>query len=146
MLVYCVKQHSYRRYYSISISSVRPSLRQPGQARRGRGNVPAALQRTEKALGTLTLNTVNNLRSLYKDQNKLAEAEIMFQRAMRLSEKALGVEHTLTLNIVNNLGNLYRDQSKLIKAEMMYQQAPQGYEKALGRDNTLAYTPALNTT
>jgi tetratricopeptide (TPR) repeat protein len=94
----------------------------------------------------LTLNTVNNLRSLYKDQNKLAEAEIMFQRAMRLSEKALGVEHTLTLNIVNNLGNLYRDQSKLIKAEMMYQQALQGYEKALGRDNTLAYTPALNTT
>ena len=49
-----------------------------------------ALDGKEKALGpehTSTLNTVNNLDNLYKDQGKLAEAEKMYKRA--LNGKAL---------------------------------------------------------
>ena len=44
-----------------------------------------ALAGNEKALGpdhTSTLDTVNNLGILYRDQGKLAEAEQMYQRAL----------------------------------------------------------------
>ena len=44
-----------------------------------------ALKGKEKAWGaehTLTLNTVNNLGSLYKAQGKMTEAETMFMRAL----------------------------------------------------------------
>src|SRR6266498_849419 len=94
-----------------------------------------ALQGYEKAWGpehTSTLNTVNNLGSLYADQGKLVEAEQMYQRALQGYEKAWGPEHTLTLDTVNNLGILYADQRKMDEAEKMYQRALQGYEKALG--------------
>ncbi len=40
----------------------------------------------EKALGrehTSTLNTVNNLANLYKNQVKMQEAEAMFRRALK---------------------------------------------------------------
>jgi Tfp pilus assembly protein PilF len=51
-----------------------------------------ALQGKEKARGpehTSTLGTVGNLASLYKKQDKLVEAEQMYQRA-------LGVDQTST--------------------------------------------------
>ena len=54
-----------------------------------------ALDGNEKAWGpehTSTLNTVNNLRILYRHQGKLAEAEEMFQRALDGKEKAWGPE------------------------------------------------------
>jgi Tetratricopeptide repeat len=93
----------------------------------------------EKALGpdhTSTLSTVNNLRILYRDQGKMAEAEEMYQRALVGKEKALGPDHKSMLSTVNNLGNLYRDQRKIVAAEEMYQRALAGYEKALGLDHT----------
>ncbi|CZR53592.1 related to calcium-independent phospholipase A2 [Phialocephala subalpina] len=101
-----------------------------------------------------------NLGYLFREQSKLAEAEQMFERALRGYEKALGVEHTLaeaeqmyeralrgyekalgakhtsTLDIINNLGALYADQGKLAEAEQMYERALRGYEKALGAEHT----------
>ena len=44
-----------------------------------------AMEGYEKALGrdhTSTLNTVNNLGILYRDQGRLTEAESMYQRAL----------------------------------------------------------------
>jgi tetratricopeptide (TPR) repeat protein len=52
-----------------------------------------ALQGYEEALGpkhTLTLNTVNNLGILYRDQGKLAEAEAMYTWALQGYKDALG--------------------------------------------------------
>jgi Tetratricopeptide repeat len=46
-----------------------------------------------KALGpdhTSTLDTVNNLGNLYRDQGKLPESEKMYLRALAGREKALG--------------------------------------------------------
>jgi hypothetical protein len=57
----------------------------------------------------LTLDTVNNLGNLYKDQGKLIKAEQMFQQTLQGYKKAWGSEHILTLDIVNNLGLLYAD-------------------------------------
>ncbi|SLM38378.1 beta transducin-like protein het-e4s [Lasallia pustulata] len=85
------------------------------------------LEGREKAWGpehTSTLDTVNNLGLLYKDQGKMAEAEAM--------EKAWGPEHTSTLDTVNNLGILYAAQGKMAEAEAMYRRALEGSEKAWG--------------
>ncbi|KAK6611224.1 NB-ARC and TPR domain protein [Botrytis cinerea] len=73
---------------------------------------------------------------LYSDQGKLAEAEVMYLRALEGCEKALGPDHTSTLDTVNNLGNLYSNQSKIAEAEVMYNRALEGYEKTLGPDHT----------
>ena len=98
-----------------------------------------ALKGKEKALGAehrSTLETVNNLGILYRNQGKLAQAEEMFVRALEGGEKALGAEHTSTLGTVNNLGNLYLNQGKLAQAEEMYVRALKGKEKALGAEHT----------
>ena len=59
----------------------------------------------------MTLNMVNNLGILYKDQGKLDEAEKMFQWALQGYEKALGREPVKTyipaLNTAYNLGLLF---------------------------------------
>ena len=68
---------------------------------------------------TSTLDTVNKLGILYKDQGKLAEAEKMYERALEGYEKAWGPEHTSTLRAVNNLGLLYANQGKMAEAEKM---------------------------
>ena len=60
---------------------------------------------------------------LYSNQGRLAEAEKMYERALKECEKALGAEHPSTLDTVNNFGNLYRDQGKLAEAEKMYVRA-----------------------
>jgi tetratricopeptide (TPR) repeat protein len=80
--------------------------------------------------------TYFNLGYLFNDQSKLAEAEQMYERALRGYEKALGAEHTSTLDTVNNLGSLYKDQGKLALAEQMYERALRGKEKALGAEHT----------
>jgi tetratricopeptide (TPR) repeat protein len=62
----------------------------------------------------------HQLGDLYRDQDKLAEAEQMYERALRGKEKALSAKHTSTLETVHNLGRLYADQGKLAEAEQMY--------------------------
>ncbi|KAL2196387.1 acyl transferase/acyl hydrolase/lysophospholipase [Corynascus similis CBS 632.67] len=73
---------------------------------------------------------------LYRNQDRLREAEVIYQRALRGYEKALGPDHTSTQYTVNNLGSLYLDQGRLKEAEAMYQRALQGYEEGLGPDHT----------
>jgi tetratricopeptide (TPR) repeat protein len=77
-------------------------------------------KRSNKIDDTFYLYALHNLGLLYSGQGKLAEAEIMYQRALAGIEKALGPEHASTLSTVNNL---YRDQGKLAEAEVMYQRA-----------------------
>ncbi|KAF2183310.1 hypothetical protein K469DRAFT_785933 [Zopfia rhizophila CBS 207.26] len=67
---------------------------------------------------------VNNLSNFYVKQDKLGEAEKMYQRALR-GMKAFGPEHASTLGTVNNLGNLYAKPGKLGEAEEMYQRTLQ---------------------
>ena len=98
-----------------------------------------ALAGNEKTWGpdhTFTLNIVNSLGNLYKNQGKLVEAEKMYRQALIGNEKTWGPDHTFTLNIVNSLGNLYKNQGKLVEAEKMYRQALIGNEKTWGPDHT----------
>ena len=106
-----------------------------------------ALAGKERALGPdhiSTLDTVNELGLLYREQGKLGEAEKMFQRALAGYKKALGPDHTSTLHPVNNLGLLYWDQGKLGEAVKMYQRALAGYEKAVRPDHKWIFTTVNN--
>jgi tetratricopeptide (TPR) repeat protein len=92
-----------------------------------------ALASYEMALGpeqTSTLNTVNNLGLLYKDQGHLEDAERMYNCALTGKEKAWGPEHTSTLGTVKNIRILYRHQGHLKDVERMYSRALTGKEKA----------------
>lgn len=75
---------------------------------------------------------------LFRHQWKFAEAEAMFQWALK-SEKKHSKSETdqdskLTSDIHNALGCLYLDQKKLDKAEAMFQRALTGFEKLFGSD------------
>ena len=48
---------------------------------------------------------LHRLGDLYRHQGWLAEAEVMYDRALAGSEKAIGAEHTSTMSTVNSLGN-----------------------------------------
>jgi tetratricopeptide (TPR) repeat protein len=82
------------------------------------------------------LCSLHMLGSLCADQDKLDEAEQIYQRALQGKEKAWGPEHTSTLDTVKNLAILYKTQGKLNEAEQMYQRALQGKEKAWGPEHT----------
>ena len=74
-----------------------------------------ALKGREKALGLehpSTLDTVNNLGILCRDQGKLQEAEVMYQRALKRSEKALGPEQMSTVNIAKNSRRLREERTQ----------------------------------
>ncbi|PSN58929.1 TPR-like protein [Corynespora cassiicola Philippines] len=69
---------------------------------------------------------------LLAGEDRLKEAEAMYNRALQGYEETLGPKHTSTLDTVNNLGLLYTNQGRLDKAEAMYNRALRGYEEALG--------------
>ena len=75
---------------------------------------------------TSTLDTVENLGSLYSDQENIAEAEAMYLRALAGKEKAWGPDHKSTLDTVNNLGMLYTAR-QMAEAEAMYLRALTGF-------------------
>jgi tetratricopeptide (TPR) repeat protein len=85
---------------------------------------------------TSTLDIVNNLGLVYKDQGKMKKAEAMYLRALKGKEEAWGPKHTSTLTTVGNLGSLYKDQGKTKEAEEMYLRALKGREEAWGPKHT----------
>ena len=58
---------------------------------------------------TSTLDTINNLETLYWDQGKIKEAENMFLRTLTKYEKIWDSEHTSTLHTIHNLKILYKN-------------------------------------
>jgi hypothetical protein len=70
-----------------------------------------AVQGNENAWGlepTSTLDTVNNLGTLYADQGKMVEAEEILLRALRGYEKAFGTDHRRTQATTRNLRRLQK--------------------------------------
>ncbi|KFA76937.1 hypothetical protein S40288_10344, partial [Stachybotrys chartarum IBT 40288] len=121
-----------------------PPTRKWGRLKDAEDMYNRALQGYEKAWGsehTSTLDTVNNLASLYADQGQFKDAEDIYNRALQGYEKAWGPEHISMLNTVNNLGLLYKAQGRFKDAEDIYNRALQGYEKAWGPE----HTSTLNT-
>ncbi|KAH9205396.1 hypothetical protein DL95DRAFT_239676, partial [Leptodontidium sp. 2 PMI_412] len=80
-------------------------------------------------------NKCNNLGILYYSQDKLVEAEQMYQRALQGYEKALGADNIITyipaLNAIWGLGSLFELQANITEARTMYSKALIGYEKVV---------------
>lgn len=84
----------------------------------------------------MTLDTINNLGNLYADQGKLADAEMMYQRAQEGYEKALLPDNILlyvpALNNAYSYGMLFEDKGRLRDAKLMYIRAFRGYKLVFG--------------
>ena len=82
-----------------------------------------------------TIKTVQWLGNVYKKQNKLAEAELFYIRALKSSELMNGMTHIETVRLVNSTAILLKRQGRLVDAEIMYKRALDGYEKIGGTDS-----------
>ncbi|WP_200867668.1 tetratricopeptide repeat protein, partial [Acidithiobacillus thiooxidans] len=78
---------------------------------------------------------LNNLASLLKDQNKLAEAELLLRRVLGVWGKVFGLEHLVTAATLNNLAFLLKAQGKRVEAELFYCRALEILEKVLGPEH-----------
>lgn len=87
----------------------------------------------------VVLDATLNLGLLYADQGKLAEAEQMYERALRGYEEALGdifvQQYLPALNTTENLGSLYAQQGQSIQAREMYSKAFSGLQSILGQSS-----------
>jgi tetratricopeptide (TPR) repeat protein len=63
------------------------------------------------------------------------EAELLYQRALRIWEESLGPKHPEVAYPLNNLANLYYNQGKDAEAERLYERALRIWEASLGRDH-----------
>jgi tetratricopeptide (TPR) repeat protein len=73
-----------------------------------------------------------------------AKAEPLFQRALKIREKALGPEHPDTAKSLNILANLYSSMGDYAKAEPLLQRALKINEKALGPEHPSTATSLNN--
>ena len=78
---------------------------------------------------------LNQTASYLQERARYAEAEPLYQRALRINEQALGAEHPQVALNLNNLALLYKTQGKYAEAEPLYQRALAIFEEALGSEH-----------
>ncbi len=81
---------------------------------------------------------------LEKDQEKFADAEAIYRRALSISLKAEGQESSNVATILNDIADLYRLQSRYADAEKLFQQALAIHQKTLGPDDPAVAGDANN--
>ncbi len=79
--------------------------------------------------------SLNELGLVYSAQDKYAEAEPLFRRALAIREKALGPDHADVARTLNNLAALHRLQNQPAEAEPLIRRALGILEKALGPEH-----------
>jgi tetratricopeptide (TPR) repeat protein len=131
---------------SIAIADVRAGLlHRVGWFEWRQGRYESAYQTLQSAYQTRrsifgdeakeTLDSLNILASVLRDQGRYEAAEEMYRRVLTGSEKVLGVEHPHTLTSADNLASVLRDQGKYKAAEEMHRRALTGREKMLGAEH-----------
>ena len=73
--------------------------------------------------------------STTSEAHTTVKAIAQYERALRIKEKAFGVDHIKMANTINNLGNTYNSQGKYDEAIAQYERALRIYEKAFGVDH-----------
>lgn len=73
----------------------------------------------------------------------LDRATSLFQQALAIKEKALGVEHPDSLEIVNTLAGIYQMQGDYYQAEVLYQRVFSIYEKADNLQHQQGFTAVM---
>ncbi len=79
--------------------------------------------------------SLNNLATLYEKQDRHADSEPLFKRALVIYEKAAGPEHPAVATLLNNLGQVDKVQGRYAEAEPEIKRSLSIREKVLGRDH-----------
>jgi tetratricopeptide (TPR) repeat protein len=82
-----------------------------------------------------TGHLLNSAASYLHDRARYAEAEPLYERSLKIGEKALGDEHPDVASSLNNLAILYSDQGRLAEAKPLYERSLKIREKALGDEH-----------
>lgn len=82
-----------------------------------------------------TLQSVNNLASLYHEQGRYEDAESLFQKVIRIRTDTLGEDHPQTLTAVNNIALLYESQGRYDEAEALHLRTLEARRRALGDED-----------
>ena len=87
-------------------------------------------------LGIPEASSLLNRIAIYLEEHaQYTQAELLYQRALAIYEKALPSDSSDTATILNNLANLYRSQGRNEEAEPLYQRALAIDEKTLPPDH-----------
>ena len=79
--------------------------------------------------------SLNNRALFFQHDSGYAQAEPLYERALRIREKALGPEHPDIATSLDNLAGIYQDQGAYGRAEPLYERALHIREKALGSEH-----------
>jgi tetratricopeptide (TPR) repeat protein len=106
-----------------------------------------AIKKFESHLGTShpdVAAVVNNLATLYRDQNRYSDAEPLLRRTLALTEKQLISDHPDVAASLNNLAVLLHDQGKNAEAEPLLQRALEISASQFGNDHLSVASNAGN--
>ena len=79
--------------------------------------------------------SLSNLATLYKDQDRYADAEPLYRQALAILEGALGPHHLEVAKALTNLAKLIDDHGQPAEAAPLYKRSLAIREKVLGADN-----------
>ena len=74
-------------------------------------------------------------KQLFGENRSEGSDAVVYQRALRINEQALGADHQQVALNLNNLAELYRTQGKYAEAEPLYQRAYKIFKAALGLEH-----------
>ena len=82
-----------------------------------------------------TLNSMNNLATLYREMDRLDEAEPLFLNAVTGARRKLGLDHSLTQTYLRNLADCYDKLQQPEKAEPLWQELATFWKVKAGADS-----------
>jgi hypothetical protein len=95
-----------------------------------------------------TLTSIASLASIYRDQGRWTEAEMLDVQVMETRKSILGPEHPSTLTSIANLASTYWNQGRYAEAEKLEMQVMETRKSILGPEHpsTLASMNNLSNT
>ena len=79
----------------------------------------------------------NNLGSVLQDLREMEKARECFERALKIDEKAFGLEHPSVAIDVNNLGGVLQDLGEMEKAKSCVERSYRILQKFFGDNHPL---------
>jgi tetratricopeptide (TPR) repeat protein len=74
---------------------------------------------------------LNNLATVYSYQDRYAEAESLYRRALEISQNALGQDSPGLVMLLSNMSALYEKMGKRDEAESLQDRAKKIYESQM---------------
>jgi tetratricopeptide (TPR) repeat protein len=99
---------------------------------------------TREVAPHVTSHILNQTDLYLRGRTELAEAKVLFERALKIDEEAYGPDHPEVATDVNNLGGVLQDLDDLKGAKEHYERALAIFRKSLGEDHPSTATVRNN--